>query len=157
MLWGRFAATVYGTRPGCDTAVTRYRQWAWHAAGVNITGLDNILLAIDNLDDARFFYGELLGLPQKFDLPEAGLVAYELPGIEPALIFRADEEGTTNPTRRTPRIWMVVPDARAACAELQDKGVIPLAEPFQTRTGWVFEVRDPSGNVIGFTDYTETD
>ncbi len=121
---------------------------------MNITGLDNILLAIDDLDDARFFYGELLGLEKKFEFGESGLIAFQLPGLEPALILREDRHGITNPTTRTPRIWLTVDDARAACAELQQQGVIPLAEPFETRTGWVVEVRDPAGNVIGLADYS---
>jgi predicted enzyme related to lactoylglutathione lyase len=33
-------------------------------------------------------------------------------------------------------------------------GVATLAEPFQIPTGWAFEIRDPWGNVLGFTDYT---
>jgi predicted enzyme related to lactoylglutathione lyase len=32
--------------------------------------------------------------------------------------------------------------------------VLPLAPPFLIPTGWAFEVQDPWGNVIGFTDYT---
>ena len=31
----------------------------------------------------------------------------------------------------------------------------PLTEPFLIPTGWAFEVTDPWGNVVGFTDYVE--
>ncbi len=34
-------------------------------------------------------------------------------------------------------------------------GVSPLTVPFLIPTGWAFEVVDPWGNVIGFTDYLE--
>jgi hypothetical protein len=32
-------------------------------------------------------------------------------------------------------------------------GVGLLGEPWELRTGWVVEVADPWGNLIGFTDY----
>jgi predicted enzyme related to lactoylglutathione lyase len=51
------------------------------------------------------------------------------------------------------KVWFEVPDARAAADELAARGVQPLAPPFLIPTGWAFEIRDPWGNVIGFTDY----
>ena len=36
---------------------------------------------------------------------------------------------------------------------LQGKGVSFLSPPFSIRTGWAIEFLDPSGNVLGFTDY----
>jgi predicted enzyme related to lactoylglutathione lyase len=36
---------------------------------------------------------------------------------------------------------------------LTANGVALLAPPVQIPTGWVVEVADPWGNVLGFTDY----
>jgi len=37
--------------------------------------------------------------------------------------------------------------------ELKAAGVEPLAPPYFVFTGWVVEISDPWGNIIGFTDY----
>jgi hypothetical protein len=42
----------------------------------------------------------------------------------------------------------------AAAAELAAHGVTPTPEPFRIPTGRAFEIVDPWGNTIGFTDYT---
>jgi len=55
-------------------------------------------------------------------------------GVEPA------------PPRPSPRVWLEVADARAA-------GVTTLDEPRELRTGWLVEVADPWGNLVGLTDY----
>jgi predicted enzyme related to lactoylglutathione lyase len=46
-----------------------------------------------------------------------------------------------------------VPDARAAGKALAAAGVALLGEPRELRTGWLVEVADPWGNVVGLTDY----
>jgi len=45
---------------------------------------------------------------------------------------------------------------QAAGAALAAAGVALLGEPRELRTGWVVEVADPWGNVIGLTDYRHT-
>lgn len=63
--------------------------------------------------------------------------------------------GVTDAPRAGEKVWFGVPDARAAAAEeLSAAGVTPLTPPFLIPTGWAFEIRDPWGNVIGFTDDT---
>jgi len=121
--------------------------------GIGVLGVDNVLFEVGDLEGARRFYGELLGLPEKFAFPEAGLVCFRLGDEEPGLLVRA---GTVQPgpPRQSPRLWLEVPNARAAAAVLGDAGVALLAEPRELRTGWVVEVADPWGNVIGLTDYS---
>ena len=46
-----------------------------------------------------------------------------------------------------------MPDARAAGKALAAAGVALLGEARELRTGWLVEVADPWGNVIGLTDY----
>jgi predicted enzyme related to lactoylglutathione lyase len=57
--------------------------------------------------------------------------------------------------RETRRPWVEVTDARAFGAALQAKGVALIGEPRELFTGWVIEVADPWGNLIGFTDYVK--
>jgi predicted enzyme related to lactoylglutathione lyase len=57
------------------------------------------------------------------------------------------------PPRSSPRLWLEVPDARAAGKVLADAGLALLGEPRELRTGWLVEVADPWGNVVGLTDY----
>ena len=51
------------------------------------------------------------------------------------------------------KVWLEVPYAQSAAAELVASGVVPLSPPFSIPTGWAFEIEDPWGTVIGFTDY----
>lgn len=52
------------------------------------------------------------------------------------------------------KVWLEVSDARLAAEELELKGIHLLAPPFLIPTVWAFEVQDPWGNVLGFTDYS---
>jgi predicted enzyme related to lactoylglutathione lyase len=119
---------------------------------VDVLGVDNILLDVGDLEVARGFYGGRLGLGVKFDFPEAGVVGFRLGDEEPGLLVRAGDVPLGAP-RPSPRLWLEVPDARAAGAALAAAGVTLLGEPRELRTGWLVEVADPWGNVIGLTDY----
>ena len=68
---------------------------------------------------------------------------------EPAIILK---DKTKFPNTK-PTIWLEVDDVKQIYDELQEKGVSFLSPPFPIRTGWAIEFLDPSGNVLGFTDY----
>ncbi len=123
-------------------------------AGIEVLGVDNIMLGVGDLDAARAFYEGALGLPVKFAFPQAGIVGYRLGAEEPGLLLRAQPLAEA-PPRETPRVWLEVPDARAAAAALRSSGIAPLGEPREINTGWVVEVADPWGNVLGLTDYAK--
>jgi len=59
----------------------------------------------------------------------------------------------TAPARETPRVWLEVPDARAAAATLRDAGATIVGDVREINAGWVVEVADAWGNVLGLTDY----
>jgi predicted enzyme related to lactoylglutathione lyase len=123
-----------------------------HMTALSVLGIDNILFAVGRLPEAMRFYAEVLGLPVKFHVPEAGIALFAIGQEEPGLLVRAqaiDESAA----RTSPRVWLEVPDARAAAEEIRRRGVSVLAEPFEVYTGWAFEIADPWGNVVGFTDY----
>lgn len=121
---------------------------------MQIVGLDSVLLAVGDLDEARRFYGGHLCLPVRFELPDLGVAAFGLGPGRPALVVQRRAVGEQGP-RETPRVWLEVPDARAAAGELQAAGVRSVGEPFEVQTGWTVEVADPWGNVIGLTDYVK--
>src|SRR6266545_3391658 len=111
-------------------------------SGIGVLGIDNVLFDVGDLDGARRFYGELLGLQEKFVFPQVGLVCFRLGDEEPGLLVRGGGAEPA-PPRPSPRLWL----------EVRDAGVDLLDEPRELRTGWVVELSDPWGNVIGLTDY----
>ena len=121
--------------------------------GLGVRGIDNVLLAVGDLDEAVAFYAGRLGLPLAFRLDEPGIALFRLGEEPPGLLVRC--VAATNPLPVTaPRVWLEVADARATADSLPAAGVTPLADPFEVATGWTVEVADPWGNVVGFTDYS---
>lgn len=119
---------------------------------IQILGVDNLLFAVGDFAQARHFYETQLGLPVKFVFAEIGLIAYRLGGEEPGLLLRTQEIESA-PPRGTPRVWLEVADARATAQQLEASGITLLNEPWEVGTGWVVEIADPWGNVLGLTDY----
>ncbi|MFJ3956765.1 VOC family protein [Arthrobacter sp. NPDC090010] len=120
---------------------------------MRILGIDNIVLDVADVGEARRFYGELLGLAEKCYFPEAGVVGYRIGREEPGLVLRQRPGGALT-EGRGPRLWLEVVDAEEAAAELTLAGVAIINGPLKIRTGMVVEVADPFGNVIGVVDYS---
>lgn len=121
---------------------------------LEVLGVDNIMLAVGDLEQARAFYETTLGLPVKFAVPQAGVIGYRLGEEEPGLMIRVQAMATA-PPRDTPRVWLEVRDARAAAAALRERGARILGQPMEILTGWAVELADPWGNVLGLTDYVK--
>jgi len=121
-------------------------------AGIRVLGIDNIMLGVGDLEQARLFYEGVLGLPIKFAFPQAGIVGYHLGSEEPGLLLRAGALEAA-PARETPRVWLEVPDAREAAATLRDAGATIVGDVREIATGWVVEVADAWGNALGLTNY----
>lgn len=121
---------------------------------LEVLGVDNIMLAVGDLEQARAFYETTLGLPVKFAVPQAGVVGYRLGPEEPGLMIRV-QALSPSPPRDTPRVWLEVRDARAAAAALRQRGAHILGQPMEILTGWAVELADPWGNVLGLTDYVK--
>ncbi|MFB7738366.1 VOC family protein [Streptomyces sp. NPDC056112] len=117
-----------------------------------LLGFDNVLLPVGNLGEAVGFYG-LAGFAVAFRLDEAGIALLKAGGETPGILLREEEFGHRPPPWPSPRVWLEVPDARAAARELTKAGIDLLDEPFAVATGWTVEIADPWGNVLGFTDY----
>ena len=121
---------------------------------LEVLGVDNIMLAVGDLEHARAFYESTLGLRVKFAVPQAGVVGYRLGPEEPGLMIRV-QSLPPSPPRDTPRVWLEVKDARAAAAALRQRGAHILGQPMEILTGWAVELADPWGNVLGLTDYVK--
>lgn len=113
-----------------------------------ITNYDNFFLPADNLDTAKEFYKEKLGLDIKFDFADIGMTAFKVGDNEPAIIVSTRQEAQ-------PAIWFTVDKVLQAYEALQQKGVVFLSEPFEIMTGLSVEFLDPFGNKLGLTDYSK--
>jgi predicted enzyme related to lactoylglutathione lyase len=120
-----------------------------------LLGFDNVLLPVGDLGEALKFY-ERAGFAVAFRFDEAGIALLKVGGETPGILLREEEAlGHQPPPWASPRVWLEVPDARAAARRLAAAGIPPLDEPFSVATGWTVEVGDPWGNVLGFTDYSK--
>jgi predicted enzyme related to lactoylglutathione lyase len=118
---------------------------------MKILGIDNVLVAVGDLAEARLFYHGVLGLPVVFEVAEQGIILFKLGEETPGLLAKVSQD-LPGEAGHGMRLWLEVPDARAAAAEL---GLEPLVPPFEVFTGWTVEFADPWGNRIGLTDYTK--
>ncbi|TQJ55239.1 VOC family protein [Streptomyces sp. NBC_00080] len=118
-----------------------------------LLGFDNLLLPVGDLGEAVDFYGRA-GFTVGLRFDEAGIALLKVGGETPGVLLRHEEAlGHRPPPWPSPRVWLEVPDARAAARRLAEAGITPLDPPFSTSTGWTVEIADPWGNVLGFTDY----
>jgi predicted enzyme related to lactoylglutathione lyase len=111
-----------------------------------INNYDNFFLPVENLDTAKEFYKNKLGLGIKFDFADKGMTAFKVGSNEPAIIVSTIENAK-------PAIWFTVDNVQEAYQDLKQKGVIFLSEPFEIMTGLCVEFTDPFGNKLGLTDY----
>jgi len=116
--------------------------------GVTLNSYDNYFLPVDDLDLAKEFY-QKIGLTQKFDFSDMGMVAYKVGQEEPAIILKDRHQFPD----MKPTVWFVVDDVAAEYTRFREKGVQFLSEPFRIHTGTAVEFEDPFGNRLGITDY----
>ncbi|WP_320778171.1 VOC family protein [Streptomyces sp. CRN 30] len=118
-----------------------------------LLGFDNVLLPVGDLAEAVGFY-ERAGFDVGFRLDEAGIALLKVGGETPGILLRHEDGlGHRPPPWPSPRVWLEVPDAKAAARALTGAGIPPAEGPFSTATGWTVEFADPWGNVVGLTDY----
>ena len=110
---------------------------------------DNYFLPIDNMEEAKDFYGNKLGLNLKFDFSDKGMSAFNVGSEAPSIISRnINKFPDVKPT-----IWFVVDNVMKTYNDLKGNGVKFLSTPFRIRTGNAAEFEDPFGNRLGITDY----
>jgi predicted enzyme related to lactoylglutathione lyase len=118
-----------------------------------LLGFDNVLLPVGDLGEAVAFY-ERAGFPVDFRFDEGGIALLKAGKETPGIALRHEEGfGHRPPPWPAPRVWLEVPDAKAAARVLADAGIEAYDGPFSSATGWTVEFADPWGNVVGLTDY----
>jgi len=109
-------------------------------------GIDNVFFTVADLGSAVAFY-ERCGLTLKFRIDAAKIALFSIGPEEPGLMLREGEGPGAG------RLWVEVADAETVNIELAANGI--AAQRLETATGVTVEVADPSGNVIGFADYSK--
>lgn len=112
---------------------------------------DNFFMGVSNLEEARKYYENILGLEVKFDFSKKGMIAFNIGDEEPAIILK-DESIFPN---MKPTIWFEVENVENEYSKLKENGVKFLSEPYEIMTGMAVEFEDPFGNRLGITDYTK--
>ncbi len=110
---------------------------------------DNFFLPVDNIEKAKEYYKNVLGLELKFDFSEKGMAAYNVGESEPAIILK--DKNIFKDMK--PTIWFVVDDVEKEYKKMSEKGIKFLSKPFEIGTGTAVEFEDPFGNRLGITDY----
>lgn len=110
---------------------------------------DNFFLPAEDFEKSKHFFADVLGLEIKFDFSQMGMIAFKVGNEEVAIILK-DKKKFPNVK---PTIWLEVDNVTEVYEDLKTKGVEFLTPPFPIKTGWAVEFLDPSGNVMGFTDY----
>ena len=116
---------------------------------VRVNEVMQIALTVNDLAQAKHFYGEVLGMPFLFD---AGNMAFFQCGGVRLLIGT----GETKPNHGT-LVYFRVADLEATRRGLRDRGVEFAQEPqmiarMPDHELWLAYVQDPSGNLLGLME-----
>jgi len=79
------------------------------------------------------------------------MIAFKVGNDEPAIILKDIAKFPD----ATPSLLLEVADVKTTYKQLQEQGVVFTNPPYQIKTGWAAELKDPSGNIIGITDYNK--
>lgn len=123
---------------------------------VHLGEIGQIALTVRNLEEARTFYRDVLGMKFLFD---AGAMTFFQCGTIRLLI------GTGEPTTAASGtiLYFRVPDLHATAAALQARGVVFRQEPhlvarMKSHDLWLAFLNDPSGNTLGLmSEITRTE
>lgn len=107
--------------------------------------LHSFAIFVTDLEKARVFYEDLLGLP----VNKAGSFGFEFLESPPHLgVHPATHPGAKAMVGRETGITFRVPNLVETCTRLADAGVLFTGEPAQQAFGIMALVADPDGNVI---------
>ena len=107
-------------------------------------GIDNVLFSVRTLGDSVSFY-ERLGFALRFRLDKQRIALFEIGAERPGLVMREESDASSG------HFWVEVRNADTVTAELARLGI--KYQVLDIPTGRTVEVRDPSGNVVGFAYY----
>jgi catechol 2,3-dioxygenase-like lactoylglutathione lyase family enzyme len=110
-----------------------------------LLGVDNAMFSVADLDESIAFY-KACGMVLKFRVDPPGMALFGIGPETPGLMLMKGGTGTG-------RLWLEVADADKTAATLKSAGIVTTR--IETKVGITVEARDPSGNVLGFADYTK--
>lgn len=113
-----------------------------------LLGLDHVVLFVHDLERAKRFYRDTLGLRLVVDLPDfAGVVAGgQMIGLHPTETSGAD-------VGRGPIPYFRVEDMTAALEQLRRCGVAVHSGPLRVPSGeYIATIHDPEGNALGLVE-----
>ena len=110
---------------------------------------DFISVPVTDMERAKRFYGETLGLPE-VEHPEQGFPEYQLGENVSLYLLQMENIGQTFTGPHSGSIALRVPDVHEAQAELEAKGVVFDFEdsPFDTGVCHMAIFADPDGNQL---------
>ena len=119
------------------------------SAPVQLSEIGQIALTVANLDEARAFYRDTLGMKFLFD---AGNMTFFQCGSVRLLIGTGEVPSPATATNGTV-LYFRVPDIRIAAAALSDEGVVFVQEPhlvarMKSHDLWLAIFKDPAGNPL---------
>jgi len=116
---------------------------------VKVERTDFVSVPVTDMERAKVFYGEVLGLPE-IEHPEQGFPEYQLGENVSLYLLQMEGIGREFTAPHTASLALRVPDVAAAQQELEGKGVAFDfgAEPFDTGVCHMALFKDPDGNQL---------
>jgi predicted enzyme related to lactoylglutathione lyase len=116
-----------------------------------IEGMEAVSVHVRDIERARKFYSEVLGLKEASFIAAASRAAFEIPGTTTLLTMHIQGEGEGGREPGTVSgIIFSHHDPMAACAEIRKRGGTIIAEPTTSQTPLGKQTRgvfaDPDGN-----------
>lgn len=114
---------------------------------VQARGVDFILVSVSDVERARKFYGETLGLKPAAEWPPSW---YEFEAGATTIALGTPPENAPQPpfTQSGVSFALAVQDAKAAIDDLKSKGVKVIMEASETSVCHMGLIADPDGNQI---------
>jgi catechol 2,3-dioxygenase-like lactoylglutathione lyase family enzyme len=113
--------------------------------GLIVERTDFVSVPVTDMERAKRFYGETLGLPE-IEHPEQGFPEYQLGENVSLYLLQMEKIGSAFTAPHTAHIALRVPDVAAAQKELEARGVEFGGAPFDTGVCHMAFFRDPDGN-----------
>lgn len=119
---------------------------------MELLGIDIVFYVVGDMNLAVDFYGKL-GFGLKFRSDAVDVSVFSIGSEQPSLLLKRMDVPLAEAKPERARFWVEVVDVPALAEELKGKGIPFVQSPFKLPTGWLLEVKDPWGNVVGFMDY----
>ena len=114
-----------------------------------ILQLDNVMYFVSDLDKARPFYEQALGLTKAWRDDERKMIGYKMMNSDSEIVIHSDSS--------LPKFdySFLVTDVEALCAQVKQQNFTIAVEPFDVRCGKFAVVLDVDGNEIPVIDLTK--